>query len=66
MLHDWLFIRLFIIQKSYKLIEIKLTKKQALDVDPKAMRQASLNIYLERDGITAIFLNYKKNILHFF
>ena len=38
-LHNWLFIRLIYFKKYYKFVGIDLSKYQALDANPKAIKQ---------------------------
>ena len=44
--------------KSYKLIEIYLSKQLALDSDPKKIQQTNFTRNLDRDLYETIFLHY--------
>ena len=48
-LHIWLFTRVSLFQKHYKLIAVDLSKQQALDADSKATQQISFTRNLDRD-----------------
>ena len=52
------------------MITINLSKQQALDVDPKAIKQINFTVYLEREGnvnTTMFFIieEVKKTVLDF-
>ena len=52
----------------YKMIAIDLSKKQALDADPRAILQINFTVNLERDGNTTIFFiieEAKQTVLDF-
>ena len=42
-------------KKCYKIIEIDLSKQQALDADPRAIQQINLTANLDRDGNTRLY-----------
>ena len=54
----------YIYFKNYKMIEVDLSKQQALDADPKAMQQINFTANLDRAGNTKkqkkLFLNFHK------
>ena len=55
-------------KKYYKMIAIDLSKKQALDADPKAIQQIKFTANLDRAGQTRIYFileEVKENILEF-
>ena len=69
-LHNWLFIRLSYSysKEHYKVIEIDLSKQQALDADLKAIQQINFTGNLAQDGNTTIFFiteEAKETILDF-
>ena len=55
LLRDWLFIRLTILKKFYKMIAVDLSKQQALDADPKAIQQNNFTPNLDRAGNTRFY-----------
>ena len=50
-----MFIRLYLFQKYYKIIAIDLSRKQALDADPRAIQQINFTANLDRAGNTRFF-----------
>ena len=67
-LHNWLFTRLSLFKKYYKLTAIELNKQQKLDAGPKAIQQTNFNGNLDRDGSTQMFFiteEAKKAVLGF-
>ena len=55
-------------KENYKLIAIDLSKQQALDADPKAIKQTNFTENLNRPGQTTMFFiieETKENILDF-
>lgn len=55
-------------KKYYDIIEIDLNKQQALNANPKAIRQVNFTGNLDRDGSTTIFsiLKRKKKLICIF
>ena len=54
--------------QNYKMIAIDLSKKQALDGDPRAIQQINFTANLDREGNTKIFFileEAKETVLHF-
>ena len=52
----------------YKMIAVDLSKRQALDADPKAIQQINATANLDRDGNTTMFfviLEAKETVLDF-
>ena len=54
-LHNWLFSRLQLFHKRYKMIGIYLSKQQTLDADPKAIHQVNFTGNLSGNNIRLIF-----------
>ena len=49
------FLDYFYFKENYKMIEINLSKQQALDADPKAIQQINFTANLDRAANTTIF-----------
>ena len=49
------FLDYFYFKENYKMIEINLSKQQALDADPKAIEQINFTANLDRAANTTIF-----------
>ena len=47
-------------KENYKIIEIDLSKQQALDTDPRPNPQISFTANLDRDGDTRMFFMLEK------
>ena len=54
-LYNWLFSRLSLFQKYYKLIEIDLTKQQKQDADPEAINQINFTGNIDRERFSDVF-----------
>ena len=55
-------------KKNYKMIAIDLSKKQALDADPRAIQQINFTANLDSDGNTTMFFvieEAKETVLNF-
>ena len=56
------------LKENYEIIAIGLSKKQALDADPRAIQQINFTANLDRGGITTIFFiieDPKETVLDF-
>ena len=59
-----MFVRLFILNKYYKIITIDLSKK-VFDADPRAIQQINFTVNLDRDGNTTMFFIIEVFILKY-
>ena len=55
LLYNWLLLDCNYFKNYYKMIEIDLSKQQALDFDPKAIQQTNFTGSPDRGGQTAMF-----------
>ena len=63
-----MFVRLYLLQKYYKIIAVDLSKQQALDADRKAIQQINFTEDLDRVGNTSLYFileEAKETVLDF-